>query len=517
MLRESKIPLARLHALWSLEGLAATERSDVELLRTLPLMVLTPRMEGVIPQPSVSDDEVIANRNLHRHAMLIAERHGWQDAIEGKPPRLHSFGEVVTDFQFLLSFKPSTDPESIDATLAGTTQYQDPHLHAAGLIHFSDRELDALLFSAGKQVAFEALSPSFVHDFAEIVGTRGKKEEIEKLLAAADANRKQVKILLAGLSDGLRRSRKSISAFATDDETKRILNDLLREAAREAVDAEKPLVERIGAVRYLAQGAFGDVRPVLESLLAPAQEPEIQTEAVRVLAGFREPDVAEIYFKRYRELSPSVRTEVVESLASRADRHAALLDAVERKQVAAAEIPQARRLLIVRSKDPAIGPRAEKLFNASTGARREVVERYKQALKLAADAGRGQVVFLRECKACHKLRDQGFEVGPNLATVLHRTPDELLTHILDPNREVSPNYVEYVVELDDGRTVTGLVSDDTATGLTLRKAENVRETVLRRNIEAMYATGKSLMPEGMEQKLTPQDAADLVAFLLNRK
>jgi len=92
-----------------------------------------------------------------------------------------------------------------------------------------------------------------------------------------------------------------------------------------------------------------------------------------------------------------------------------------------------------------------------------------------------------------------------------------LTHILDPNREVSPNYVEYVVELDDGRTVTGLVSDDTATGLTLRKAENVRETVLRRNIEAMYATGKSLMPEGMEQKLTPQEAADLVAFLLGRK
>jgi putative heme-binding domain-containing protein len=125
-------------------------------------------------------------------------------------------------------------------------------------------------------------------------------------------------------------------------------------------------------------------------------------------------------------------------------------------------------------------------------------------------------VYQRECSACHRLAGQGHEVGPNLETVRHRTADEILLHLLDPNREVSPNYLEYVVTLDDGRVLTGLVADETATSITLRRSEGVQETVLRKNIEQIAASGKSLMPEGMEEKLTVQDAADLLAFLLRK-
>ncbi|MGC3970819.1 MAG: c-type cytochrome [Pirellulales bacterium] len=130
---------------------------------------------------------------------------------------------------------------------------------------------------------------------------------------------------------------------------------------------------------------------------------------------------------------------------------------------------------------------------------------------------RGHQVFRRECKTCHRLRDEGFEVGPNLATILHRSPDELMTHILDPNREVSPNYLEYAVDLNDGRTLTGLIAEESAVGLALRKAENVQQWILRNEIDEILSTGKSLMPEGLEQKLSPQDMADLLAFLLRRR
>jgi len=76
--------------------------------------------------------------------------------------------------------------------------------------------------------------------------------------------------------------------------------------------------------------------------------------------------------------------------------------------------------------------------------------------------------------------------------------------------------LEYVVVLTDGRVSTGIIAAETPGSITLRRAEGAQETVLRRDIEALSSTGKSIMPEGVEKDLTPQDMADLLAFLLRR-
>lgn len=131
------------------------------------------------------------------------------------------------------------------------------------------------------------------------------------------------------------------------------------------------------------------------------------------------------------------------------------------------------------------------------------------------DAAKGAIVYRRECANCHQLGKEGFAVGPNLATIRHRSPQEILIHVLDPNREVSPDFVEYSVLLSDGRTLTGLIASETDAGLTLRRSEGKEDTILRREIEQIASSGKSLMPEGVEQKVTPAEMADLVAFLLS--
>jgi len=109
---------------------------------------------------------------------------------------------------------------------------------------------------------------------------------------------------------------------------------------------------------------------------------------------------------------------------------------------------------------------------------------------------------------------QGVEVGPDLATVASRTPEDILTHVLDPNRETSPEFVEYTVAVDDGRVVTGLVAAETPSSVTLRGREGVEQTILRRNIAEIAGTGKSLMPEGFEKTISPAEMADLIAFIL---
>ena len=96
---------------------------------------------------------------------------------------------------------------------------------------------------------------------------------------------------------------------------------------------------------------------------------------------------------------------------------------------------------------------------------------------------------------CHRKGTEGRDIGPNLATVQAWAPEQILTNILDPNREVSPNFLEYVVRLSDGRVLTGLIAGETDAGLTLRRAQNQEDNILRSEIEEIASSGKSLMPE----------------------
>jgi putative heme-binding domain-containing protein len=165
-------------------------------------------------------------------------------------------------------------------------------------------------------------------------------------------------------------------------------------------------------------------------------------------------------------------------------------------------------------RDAAIRARARALLGGSApGSRKAAYDRYRPALEIPADPDRGERVFERECMTCHKLGERGHAVGPNLASVQRRTPDELLLHIIDPNREVAPDYLEYAVSLDDGRILSGLIVAESAASLTLRRPGGAEDTVLRTNIEAIAGTGKSLMPEGLEARVSAQEMADVIAFL----
>src|SRR5262249_22389283 len=114
-------------------------------------------------------------------------------------------------------------------------------------------------------------------------------------------------------------------------------------------------------------------------------------------------------------------------------------------------------------------------------------------------------------------RGEGHAVGPDLATVGNRTPEALLTQVLDPNRELLPQYSAYVVLTRDGRALTGLIASETQSSVTLRRAEGVEESVARSEIREVRDTGLSLMPEGLERDLSGQDLADLTAYVLSAR
>jgi len=107
----------------------------------------------------------------------------------------------------------------------------------------------------------------------------------------------------------------------------------------------------------------------------------------------------------------------------------------------------------------------------------------------------------------------GTDIGPNLAAMKARGSEAVLLNVLDPNREVNPQYLNYAVLMTDGRQLTGIIAAETATSITLKRADNATDTILRIDIDQLKSTGMSLMPEGMEKQIDPPAMADLLEFL----
>ena len=83
----------------------------------------------------------------------------------------------------------------------------------------------------------------------------------------------------------------------------------------------------------------------------------------------------------------------------------------------------------------------------------------------------------------------------------------------DPNAVIEPKFAAYEVETKDGRSLHGVVKNETATSLSVAQANGLEEKVLRSEIKKLRASTLSLMPEGLEQAIAPQDMADLIAWL----
>jgi putative heme-binding domain-containing protein len=139
---------------------------------------------------------------------------------------------------------------------------------------------------------------------------------------------------------------------------------------------------------------------------------------------------------------------------------------------------------------------------------------YQSAFALKGDAVRGAELFKAKCAACHRLGDVGNEVGPNLAALTDRSPQALLTAILDPSQAVEAKFLNFIAVTNDGRTVSGLVESETGTSVTLVGENGQRVTVLRADLEALASTGKSMMPEGLEKELSQQDVADVMQYIV---
>ncbi|MFO0902640.1 MAG: PVC-type heme-binding CxxCH protein [Pirellulales bacterium] len=508
-LRQHAQERARLHSLWTLAAL--DELQDDDLIAALQDESPGVREHAV----RLSEPRLAASREVReltiRRATDAALRVRFQVAWTLGTIDDEEDDSAVAGARLEISLRDAADPWVRSAILAC------PPRCAATLV-------DSLWNDA--RYAIDARTAPLVREAAAIAGARSQPEEVRRLLAllrtpprgplAADYSVAAFQNeLLLGLSEGLLRTGKRLGTVIDRDSIDRQeVEQRLAQSRQLARDQNASLDLRLQALQLASLSDFADCRQTLTALLDARQPPQIQQAAVRALASFSDPSVAAILVEAYRGLTPSVRTEAVESLMVRAERHEALIEALESRRISTGQLSAVRRNQLLKHPSVEVRARAERLFaHDAPGPRREVIARYQAALKMKGDRARGREIYLRECAGCHRLDGQGHDVGPNLESIRHRLPEELLVNILDPNREVSPNYVEYVAELDDGRLLTGIVASETPAGVVLRRPQGVEDSLARSQLASLTAAGKSLMPEGLEQKLTPEELAALLSYL----
>jgi putative membrane-bound dehydrogenase-like protein len=319
--------------------------------------------------------------------------------------------------------------------------------------------------------------------------------------------------IFSSLLASLRRTQKSVEQ-ALSPESRQILDHTLLAALEIASDESKPVVERIAAMRLLAQWPqFDAVLPAFEKLIAPRETAELQQAAINALAQAADDGAARLLLDAWDAFTPPQRAQVLGALISRKKWVTMLVERMEQGGVPASAIDAARRQQLSQIGSDELKGRVAKLFSEGTSARQEIVNRYQSVLSIPGDRQRGREVFVKRCTACHMLEGKGHAVGADLTSLSNKSPAAQLIAILDPNRAVEDKFVTYVALLDDGRQLTGILAGESGESLRLKMQDGTEQVVLRKELDALKNTGQSLMPEGLEKDMSEQEIADVIAYV----
>ena len=289
---------------------------------------------------------------------------------------------------------------------------------------------------------------------------------------------------------------------------------ILTQAVVSVIDDSRPETERSRSIRLLQLSDEDTAVEVLSELLSPTVPQSLQRAAVASLAGHGTTKAAPILIEHWRGFSPKVRTEVVDVLTSSVPFAGKLLDAIGEGQVRSAELSRERKQLLLNHPNTQLRDLAKKQFAAEVNVdRAAVVKSYQSALDLEIDVERGRALFMKKCSVCHRVGTEGKQVGPDIVSVTNKSAADLLLAILDPNREAQPNFNVYTVVTEAGRVFNGIIVAESASSITLRRAEGKEDGIARVDIAQLVSSGKSLMPEGLEKDLSKQQIADAIAFI----
>jgi putative membrane-bound dehydrogenase-like protein len=484
-LQGSASALARVHALHLLDSLAALQ--TVEVRRAARDSNVTVRVQAV---------RVAADRS--QRATNEVARAAWRAVIEN----LGSDPDIRVRFQFAL-----VESDPIALTRVVELDVEEPWIRAAVLNGLGGGAADVFASLVGSREFGEKRGAAeFLREAARIAGASGTRQRVALGLQLA-ARSPEPMALAAAFATGLEQRGMSLATIDA-----KAAAQFAQIARARLADASLPEARRIEAVELLASHA-PDAEPALVAVFQTSTPAAVQSAAVAALIRAR-PAAATNVFTHWTQLAPGARTRAVALFAGKSTTAIALLNAVERGTVQRAEVPASDVQRLINHSHAAVREKAKGLFPPAVSARRDVMEKYRPSLDLAGDVQRGRVIYLQRCASCHRSGTDGYAVGPDLVTVASAGKEKLLASIIDPNAEVAAASVAYAVETKGGDSYLGVLAGDNPLAVLLKLPNGESARVLREQVLSIRASGQSLMPEGIEEGMTPQEMADLLEFVV---
>lgn len=497
MLKDNQRPEARLHALVVLDELQA-----------------------------LSDDELAyhfedSHAGVRRHAVRIAESRlrAAPDLLTGLLPLVADPDPVVRR-QLAISLGAADDPRAAAALVQlMVDDAPDPYLRAAVISSISPQNVGGMLTAAlaprdgamPAQLVEQLLTAACAYEAGDAL--QAAVFAVTEAHGGEPANWQMG--ALASLLSTLT-SRQASPEEALEPEAAERVAAAIERVRRMAADPDADETTRVSAISILGRipgDAAADLE-VLRERLAPQEPAAVQLAAIRALGRIDLPESAEILLDGWDAATPQLRGALFDTAVSRPAWLSHVLERLSGGRIAAVDLDAARVAVLAEHADESVRRRAALVFGrSSTGDRGAVVQQFLPAAELEGDAARGQAVFTKSCAACHRLRGAGHEIGPDLAPLANKSSEYLLQAILDPNGAVDSRYLSYAVVLLDGSTLSGILAEESGGSITLAMQEGRRQSILRRDIDVLKSTGKSLMPDGLEKDLTPQNLADLLAYM----
>lgn len=516
----------RMHALWTLEGLGSLK----------PGLVL-----------QALDD---ASPAVRRQALRLAEEHLTDARVSAKLSRLidDPDGHVLFQLACTMSGQPAAQTWGPLRELA-SRQVEDQWFQIAVLT--SAKETAGRWFTAFTSDASFVASRSdaksaFLRRITGILGARKDNAGIRQVIAASSRPPAGNAAwwhaaALTGLADGLKRASGERMRLASAQQAQLLrlvespdepvraaalevagsidlaetaqLKQVIERASRALQSRDADLAARVDAAKTLGLDRSLSTMRALQNALTPQQPEEVRMAATRALLGIRDVRTTAPLLKHWSAQTTAVRDVILAGFLQDARRVTALLDAVEAGQIQPGSVSLASRQRILRARDESVRKRAAALFAGVSSDRAPILTRYRAAASRNGNRERGIEVFRAHCSNCHKLGDIGLQVGPDLLTLAGQAKEELLTNILDPNANIAPGYEEYLVQTTDGRIVTGVIANQNATSVTLRRSKGDEDTILRGAIAEMRVLTVSAMPENLEEGIDVRQMADLLEYL----
>ncbi|MCA9270366.1 MAG: sulfatase-like hydrolase/transferase, partial [Planctomycetales bacterium] len=259
-----------------------------------------------------------------------------------------------------------------------------------------------------------------------------------------------------------------------------------------------------------------NVAQVLKQITLQAS-PELAIGLLEACKSSQAPGLGAAVLSRWNGWTPSVKAAASRLLLSRADATTAMLDAVEAGEFRLTELALDQRQSLANHPSAALRERAKKLLDRGgalpNADRQKVLAEMLPLTERSGDATLGKAVFLKTCAKCHTHSGEGTQIGPDLTGMFTHPKRELLGNIIDPSASVEGNFRTYTLATVSGQVFSGMLAGESKTALELVDTEAKRHTVLREDIEELIASPKSLMPEGFEKQLKPEEFVNLLEFL----